>query len=565
MKKLLSILLSIILILAVLPVGTCAADEDTLNITVANDLHLDLVSARAEKVEMTNTINADYPHASNGGQMFYESEAIIDSFLNSVAESDSDYVLLVGDLTHHGSADEHKTLAGKLADFEAETGKKVFVSPGNHDLRESTVEEFKSYYNQFGYSDALTVHGENGSYVADINDEYRLIVIDASIPGEDRHGMNDELLSWISAQSEQATAQDKKMIAAIHHNFVEHIFLGGTLYNGSVIKEKEYGMGALFAQLGIMYTFTGHTHQRDVASFTSEDGTVIYSVVTGSLNTYPCPYRNVSFGDKVEIKTEKVTSIDTSVLPSGITDVALEKAKTDFQAYAKNCTYTGLKYRLYACTTAEGLLTLIKIEDEGMREILAKIGSRLEKVLNMPIYEKDASVEGESIEAYAQMYKTVLPETEFKTILDLLTYFYQGQSEGDEYNPAYANEVILLTRTVAVALNYTLADVSDEEYAKVLSFASELLGVKIPVDLFKYVGSGIKRFEGCEIFVTTAVIPFIREFGTDKGPADNDVTLPGYGQFGEKAEVSIFDNFIRIIKTLLEFLRTLMALVPAKR
>ena len=67
MKKLLSILLSIILILAVVPVGTFAADEDTLKITVANDLHLDLVSARAEKVEMTNTINADYPHASNVG------------------------------------------------------------------------------------------------------------------------------------------------------------------------------------------------------------------------------------------------------------------------------------------------------------------------------------------------------------------------------------------------------------------------------------------------------------------------------------------------------------------
>ena len=563
MKKFLSILISIILVLSVMPTASIAAEEDSLKITVANDLHLDLVSAKAEKVEKTNTINADYPHASNGGQLHYESEAIIDSFFSTAAENDSDYLLLVGDLTHHGTKEEHLALSEKLMRFEALSGKKVFVAPGNHDYRDTTPEQFMDYYSEFGYGDAIELHEENASYVAELDSEYRLLVIDANVPGEDRHGMTEELKQWITAQGEKAIADGKKMIAAIHHNFVEHIFLGGTLYNGSVIKEKEYGIGELFASLGIRYTFTGHTHQHDVASFTAKDGTKIYSVVTSSLNAYPCPYRNVSFGDKVEITTEKVQSIDTSVLPSGITDVAMKAAQEDFQAYAKTCTYTGLKYRLYACTTAEGILTLTKIEDEQMKAILEKVGTRLEKVLNMPIYEKDAQAEGESVEALAKMYKTTLPETEFATILDLLTYFYQSNSEGDEYNPAYSNEVILLTRTVAVALNYTLAEVSDEEFAQALSFASGLLGVKLSADLFMYVGSGLKRFEGCEIFVTTAVIPFIREFGTDNAPADNNVTLEGYTALGEPLpEKDFFSVIFEFIKALLETLKTLLALLP---
>ena len=68
MKKILSVLLSIILVFAIIPTGSFAANDDILNITVANDLHLDLESAKTEarkylEVLRSSDNNFRYPEA----------------------------------------------------------------------------------------------------------------------------------------------------------------------------------------------------------------------------------------------------------------------------------------------------------------------------------------------------------------------------------------------------------------------------------------------------------------------------------------------------------------------
>lgn len=103
---------------------------------------------------------------------------------------------------------------------------------------------------------------------------------------------------------------------------------------------------------------------------------------------------------------------------------------------------------------------------------------------------------------------------------------------------------------------------SAEEYAKVLSFVSELLGVKIPVDFLVYAGDGLKRFEGAEILVTTAILPILADFTTDAAPGDCNVTLPGYAELVEENEPTFFEKLINFFKKLYETVRTLFAFLP---
>ncbi len=561
MKKVLSLVLCAVLLFTAIPITASAADDE-LNFTVASDLHLDLEYSKAEFVANENVLNEDYAHAIDGGQMHYESEAVVDAFLQKAATEKAEFVLLTGDLTDNGTQQEHIYMAEKLKNFEQTSGKKVFVIPGNHDYYDlsTTANLFKEYYADFGYAKALDIHDATASYTADINDEYRLIAIDSCNRGEVGDGVNDELMNWIALQGQKAQADGKKTIAMIHHNFMEQLYLSSVVTSSFVISDEDYDLKNLFASYDIKYIFTGHTHIQDIASYKAEDGTVIYSVLTGSINAYPCPYRSVTFGDNVDIKTKYIESIDVSNLPKGISENALYEAENNFQQYAKNYTYTGFEYRLYIFTTADKLSSLV--EDEEMKQIIYKVGSRLEKAVNMPLYEKDAQVPGESIETIAKRYQTTLPATEHKTILKLLTHFYQASVQGDEDIRLYSADAIVLSRAVAAGINYTLAEVSDEEYAKALNFVLGMFGADVmPVDFLKYAGSAIKRFEGCEILVTTAILPIIGNFGTDDSPADNNATLPGYSQMVEQ-EKDVWDIIVEIIEKIFHILQLLLALLP---
>ena len=246
MKRFISLFISLLMICSFSVFCVSAQQSEELQIIVATDLHLDLESCKAEAVEGTNPVSADFAHASNGGQLHYESEAIIDGFLNQAAQSDSEYVLLAGDLTHHGSQQEHIYLAQMLAQFEAESGKEIYLVPGNHDLRESTVEQFWQYYAPFGHSQALEIDEATGSYAVDISDEYRLIAINSACSGKDGHNVTTQLMDWIKAQGEKAKREGKKTVAMLHHNIMEHIILTTALNNGYVISEKELDIANVF-------------------------------------------------------------------------------------------------------------------------------------------------------------------------------------------------------------------------------------------------------------------------------------------------------------------------------
>ena len=129
MKKVLSIILSVIMASSVLCVGVCAEEKNDLSFAVASDLHY---SAPEEELEKTND-DPIFWHATRRCEMENETGLIIDEFLNQCAESDDvEYVLISGDLANRGRSrpEDHLVIAQKLRDFEKKSGKEVYVING---------------------------------------------------------------------------------------------------------------------------------------------------------------------------------------------------------------------------------------------------------------------------------------------------------------------------------------------------------------------------------------------------------------------------------------------------
>ena len=108
MKKVISLFLCAIMIFS-MGLITAAAKTDSVVITVANDLHLDLEDSFADSVRKRNSVSAEYAHVSAGGQLLYESYAILKAFLENAAKNESGYVIIPGDISNNGLVAEQGT------------------------------------------------------------------------------------------------------------------------------------------------------------------------------------------------------------------------------------------------------------------------------------------------------------------------------------------------------------------------------------------------------------------------------------------------------------------------
>lgn len=558
MKKLIALLLCISVIFSFTVISVSAAKEPLL-ITVANDLHLDSVTSAEPSVKKHNSVSVEYAHVTSGGELQYESYAIIKAFLEKAAANDSRYILLPGDITDRGTAEDHLMLADMLREFETATGKEVFVIPGNHDYFKTSVAQFEGYYADFGYSSAIANDPATASYVVDLADGYRLLAIDSCDPGKSPHNMTSARIDWIEAQCEAAKAQGKKVIAIMHHNLLEHYIFASKIHTGAVVTKDSSRLADVLADNNVKYIFTAHTHNHDVTSYTSAAGNTVYDIVTTSINAYPCAYRDVSFGENVEIKTNYVRSIDTALLPDGIHEDALALAQSNFLMYAKNCTYLGVHNMIAAYTKAAQLKKILKTDNEAINAVIDKAAGKIEEVVSLPLYAKDEAAEGKSIETMAAAQNIELPETEYKTLLQLVTVIYQANAEGDENFAGYSDEMILFSRALAVALNYALSDVTTEEFTAVLTYVAQLLGIDISQDIINALGGSLDRFRGCELFVTSVAVPLVSQFGVDDAPADINVTLPGYGN--EDNGESFLDKIRSFFKKIFDFFHMIFAMI----
>ena len=308
---------------------------------------------------------------------------ITDAFIEEVKAEKPDVVILEGDLTYNGERESHLELAGKLESIE-EAGIPVIVIPGNHDINNPeasrfegesiistdsiTPEEFEEIYDEFGYSEAVSRDPSSLSYIYQINDKTRALMLDSCQydPKNLVGGMiKDDTYSWIEEQMEEAWNLDMNVIPVAHHNLLDEseVYLQDCTIEHSeqLIDQLESWEVPLF--------LSGHLHVQHYKR--SHDDSGIYEIVTGSLSTPPCLYGVLEYGEKGTFEYHtKTLDMKAWAEKTGNTDKNLLNFSEYGKKYLNKVFYNQAQDELKGLNSVQGL-------NEYQKDMMAKVYAEL--------------------------------------------------------------------------------------------------------------------------------------------------------------------------------------------
>jgi DNA repair exonuclease SbcCD nuclease subunit len=197
-----------------------------------------------------------------------------------------DFVLIPGDLTQDGEPENHQWLGQRLQRCPFP----VYVLPGNHDIptltqsdRTIAAADFPHYYRYAGYADPSRLY-----YHQEILPQVHLIALNSNCFDDQEQPIGAiDLEQWHWLEQTLDQCRDRLTLVALHHNVIEHL-PGQTqheLGRRYMIQDAPKLLN-LLQSAGIQLIFTGHLHVQDLA----QEGD-IYEITTGSLVSYPHPYR----------------------------------------------------------------------------------------------------------------------------------------------------------------------------------------------------------------------------------------------------------------------------------
>lgn len=310
-------------------------------------------------------------------KMLKESGEILDVAIKDILQNGVNFVIISGDLSKDGEISSHKIVKDKL-DALAKYGISVFVVPGNHDIMNShavkfsedktepvdtvTKEDFLNIYNSLGMDKAIYKDKNSLSYVIEPVKGLWILALDSAKYRENTMDkapivsgiFYDETLSWIEEILIKANEEGNAVMAVMHHGIVEH-YKGNEKYYSEYLLDNYKKIGEMLAFYNVRLVFTGHYHANDITFHKYDNGKFLYDVETGSLLTYPSPYRFVSITNgNADIRTMHVENIPSM---------------TNFKEYAKEYTKNGVE------TLARGIMNSYKVKEKDQDLLVPYVGN----------------------------------------------------------------------------------------------------------------------------------------------------------------------------------------------
>jgi predicted phosphodiesterase len=210
----------------------------------------------------------------------------LELILEDLEQQKLDFLLLPGDLTQHGEKENHAWLQKRLSQLPFP----VYVVPGNHDVpnllpdeRSIGLKDFPYYYHQLGYDNPEQLY-----YTCEVLPGVQLIGLNSNQfdeSGKQLGHLDEQQVVWLEQVLRES--KDKLVLVMVHHNVLEH--LPGQSYHPlgqRYMLDNAPVLRKMLKTAGVKLIFTGHLHVQDVAW---DDN--IYEITTGSLVSYPHPYR----------------------------------------------------------------------------------------------------------------------------------------------------------------------------------------------------------------------------------------------------------------------------------
>ncbi|MBE6756853.1 MAG: metallophosphoesterase [Ruminococcaceae bacterium] len=326
---------------------------DKLKITVVSDTHYyskkNGIEGKAFMLENNRSTN-----------LIKDSEEVLKAFFNQIADDkSSDIVLISGDLTKNGEPESHKEFIELLHELKTKD-KRVYVITATHDFQGNGIchrfegdkkidipsarrEELLEMYRDFGPDEAIAIHEDSMSYVVQLADGFRLFALNDDRNHEGKSGFSKDCFKWIEEQFEDAKKNNQLVIAMSHHPVLSPSPFFSLIGKGDMMGDHEIRREQ-FADMGMSFMFTGHSHMHDISYHFSENGNIFYDITTAATVGYPALYRQVTFDRK-----ENIMKIETKRLES---EPDIEFNGKNFEEHLENQFFGMIKKTIEAAATS---------------------------------------------------------------------------------------------------------------------------------------------------------------------------------------------------------------------
>ena len=523
-RSALSVLLAALLLIASLLPAFAAgatAGEDAVRFAVATDVHLRLPD---EELPAYYPESELYYSCWGSGNQTHEAAGLLKQMLRRARENGAAFVLLGGDLAHNGEEAQHRYFASLLRAFEEESGIPVYVVPGNHDYYGSTPAQFKEYYADFGYAEALAADDKTASYTAELPGGFRLIAVDSNDPGKDGDGLDERLFSWIGAQAALAAADGRTPIVMMHHPLLEPIPYASVLMKDFIVRDYK-AVAERFAQWGVSYVFTGHEHGNNITSFTAGNGRVVYDILTTSLNSYPLEFRMIDLSEKrMAVSMEQLDALDPAYIPPAYNAAQRAAIEADYTAYSLGFFKFSVAKKIERVIAPEFIKDALGENGAALADAVDVVMPLVAEALHVPFYAD----EGVSVAALAKDAGAELPPSDYIDLMDLITSLVAVVYRGGEDLPAgQAPESRLFLVALNTLLKYVLAQTGNRVSLQTLNRIFGLLGFDRldRLDLYRWNRAYILGANNSYALAERALAPLLNRFLVDDEVPDRDAVL----------------------------------------
>lgn len=414
--------------------------KQPLTVTVITDTHY-----YSKKL---GTDGKAYEKGNSKSQLLLEraEEVLKAAFEQIKKDNRTDIVLLSGDTTSNGDFDSHKEFIEMLRDLK-KSGKRVFVLTATHDFKDdgktyayrndekvdipaARREDLYDMYREFGPDQADSVHRQSMSYSVKLQDGYRLLAINDDRNLSGKSGVSDDCFEWIRSEVEKARANGEFVLAMTHHPLIAPSPIYGLIGKNDMFGDFDVRREQ-FADLGMQFMLTGHTHIHSIDKITSKRGNTFYTIATASLIGYPGTIRTVTVDD--DGKSVKTT-----------TDLITEKPdfemQGDMQEYLKNQLAGMVKDMVKAAAgdteTFANMVTSISIK----KKVVYKFGWLIKpvaKLLNKLTIGTVAKWTKKETGLKKEDYADIKNDSVVDFIIDMVLNLYGGENLYNPDQPQY--------------------------------------------------------------------------------------------------------------------------------